>query len=83
MLFALEDAFFRTRVSINGIEVYFRILRFACNSAIKENFTETSWYPFKNYKIRKTTTVPRVLNLKDLTWYFNHPIDVQHPDFYI
>ena len=82
MLISLEEAFFRTGVSVNGMGVYFRSLRFVCNSAIKENFAETSWYPFKNYKIRKTPTVPKVLNLKDLSRYFNYPIDPQHPDFF-
>jgi site-specific recombinase XerD len=26
--------------------------------------------------------VPRVLNLKDLSCYFNYPIEAMHPDFY-
>jgi integrase len=82
MVVKLEEAFFRTGVSVNGMGVYFRSLRFVCNSAIKENIVDTSWYPFKNYRIRKTPTVPRVLNLKDLSCYFNYPIEATHPDFY-
>jgi integrase len=82
MVVKLEEAFFRTGVSVNGMGVYFRSLRFVCNSAIKENIVDTSWYPFINYRIRKTPTVPRVLNIKDLSCYFNYPIEATHPDFF-
>ncbi|GMQ30796.1 tyrosine-type recombinase/integrase [Algoriphagus confluentis] len=55
----------------NSIGVYMRTFRAICNKAIQYNLICHEWYPFRNYKIRKEKTIPRVLSLQEIQRYFN------------
>lgn len=61
----------------NSIAVYMRTFRAICNKAINYGLAEFEWYPFRNYKIRKEKTVPRVISLEEIKLYFNADY---HPD---
>lgn len=55
----------------NSIAVYMRTFRAICNKAINFGLVDLDWYPFRNYKIRKEKTVPRVISLEEIQKYFN------------
>lgn len=55
----------------NSIGVYMRTFRAVCNKAIQFGLVSHEWYPFRNYKIRKEKTIPRVLSLEEIQRYFN------------
>lgn len=63
----------------NSIGVYMRTFRAICNKAIQYNLISHEWYPFRNYKIRKEKTVPRVLNLHEIQRYFNAGFSPKSP----
>lgn len=54
----------------NSIAVYLRTFRAIYNKAINFGLVELDWYPFRNYKIRKEKTVPRVISLEEMQRYF-------------
>jgi integrase/recombinase XerD len=62
----------------NSIAVYMRTFRAICNKAINFGLVELDWYPFRNYKIRKEKTIPRVISLEDMQRYFKAPYTPQH-----
>jgi len=69
-------------VSLNSVGVYMRTLRAICNRAIALDLVPQNWYPFKRYKIRKTKTVPRSLNVPELQSFFKmdlHPEENLYP----
>lgn len=58
----------------NSIGVYMRTFRAVCNRAINFGIVPLEWYPFRNYKIKREKTVPRVLSLEEMQRYFNADI---------
>ncbi len=68
----LETSLLERNVSINGIAVYMRTLRALYNKAINRGLVDSSAYPFRRYKIRTSSTSPRVVNLTELRKYFKY-----------
>ncbi|MGM0944478.1 MAG: phage integrase SAM-like domain-containing protein [Bacteroidota bacterium] len=69
-LLGLERKLFAGNRNVNTVGVYMRTLRAICNKAIHQDFASQDWYPFKNYKIRKAKTTPRVLTLEEMKTFF-------------
>lgn len=78
-LLLLENKLQKRGLSINGMSVYLRSFRAICNKAIKLDFASITWYPFKNYTIKKQKTTPRVLSLKEIQDYFALDLSEDHP----
>ncbi|WP_073572106.1 phage integrase SAM-like domain-containing protein [Algoriphagus zhangzhouensis] len=70
-LLKLERKLFADGRKINTVGVYMRTFRAICNKAIHQGLAPQDWYPFKNYKIRKEKTTPRVLSLEEMRSFFN------------
>lgn len=69
-LLGLERKLFAGNRNVNTVGVYMRTLRAICNKAIHQDFASQDWYSFKNYKIRKAKTTPRVLTLEEMKTFF-------------
>ena len=78
-LLMLENRLKKRGVSVNGMSVYLRSFRAICNKAIKLDYVSVSWYPFRNYKIKKQKTTPRVLSLREIQNYFALDLPREHP----
>jgi integrase/recombinase XerD len=75
----LETSLVEKGVSINGIAVYMRTLRALYNKAINAGLVEPSLYPFRRYKIRTSSTSPRVVSLAELKKFFSYnPVPESH-----
>lgn len=62
-LLKLERKLYAEGRKVNTVGVYMRTFRAIYNKAIHQGLAPQDWYPFKNYKIRKEKTTPRVLSL--------------------
>ncbi|TDK43485.1 site-specific integrase [Algoriphagus formosus] len=69
-LLDLERKLFAGKRNVNTVGVYMRTFRAICNKAIHQDVSSRDWYPFKNYKIRKAKTTPRVLSLEEMKAFF-------------
>lgn len=79
-LLSLESELRKSGVSTNGIAVYMRTLRAIYNRAYHSGYNTGSEYPFKRYKIKTTSTSPRVASVADLKAYFNYSPDTESPE---
>jgi integrase/recombinase XerD len=69
-LLLLERHLFSGGRNINTVGVYMRTFRAICNKAIHQGLVSSDWYPFRNYKIRKAKTTPRVMTLEEMKAFF-------------
>ena len=69
-LLVLEQKLFAGKRNVNTVGVYMRTFRAICNKAIHQDLVALDWYPFKNYKIRKSKTAPRTLSLEEMKSFF-------------
>lgn len=69
-LLELEVALTKRGMSTNGISVYMRAFKAIYNKAIDLGIVGYDCYPFRKFKIKRASTTPRVLALKDLRLYF-------------
>lgn len=74
-----ETVLLKNGVKMNTLSVYMRTLRAICNKAILVDLVDQGWYPFFRYKIKKSKTVPRTLNLEQMQRYFALNLPEQHP----
>ncbi len=77
-LLKLERKLFADGRKVNTVGVYMRTFRAICNRAIHQGLVPQEWYPFRNYKIRKEKTTPRVLSLQEMQQFFN--LDISETD---
>lgn len=65
--------------SKNARNIHFRNIRSVFNNAINDEVTNV--YPFRNFKIKNTTTVKRSLSVEQLKTLFDHPCE-SHEEYY-
>jgi len=66
-----EEELISRGLKLNSIGVYFRTLRAIYNKAIYAKIVSFEHYPFRNFKIKKEPTRPRVLSKNELHLFFN------------
>ena len=67
------DAWFESRnISVNARAVYYRNIKAVFNSAINDEITDN--YPFRRFKIKKTSTKKRNLSVEELRLLRDFPI---------
>ena len=62
----LEMAHLAIGNTLNSLAVYMRTIRAIYNRAINENIAKRDWYPFAQYKIKKTKTQKRAISKTDV-----------------
>lgn len=73
-LIQFEESLETKGLRVNSISVYLRTIRAIYNKAIKEELVNENHYPFKNFKIRKETTVKRALAKEDIKSILEHDL---------
>jgi len=68
----LETSHLAKGNTINSLAVYMRTIRAIYNRAIKENVAKQEWYPFAQYKIKKTKTQKRAISKTDVQQIENY-----------
>lgn len=70
-LLELEVNLLKRGMTTNGISVYMRAFKAIYNKAINLDIVGYDSYPFRKFKIKKTSTTPRMLSLTELRSYFD------------
>ena len=68
--------------NINTIGIYLRTFRAVINSAINDNYATHDDYPFKNFKIKTTTTVKRALTKESMLKLMNLKLKADTSEFH-
>ena len=68
----LETAHLASGNTINSLAVYMRTIRAIYNRAINQNIAKRDWYPFSQYKIKKTKTQKRAISKNDIQLIENY-----------
>ncbi len=68
----LEMAHLAKGNTLNSLAVYMRTIRAIYNRAINENIAKRDWYPFAQYKIKKTKTQKRAISKTDVQQIENY-----------
>lgn len=77
-LLFIEHALLSRGAKVNTVAVYMRTLRAVYNKAILADVVSSNDYPFKKYKIKKESTIPRPLQLNELRRYFSLSFEPTH-----
>ncbi len=66
-------------LKVNSVAVYMRTLRSIYNKAINYGIADANAYPFRRYRIKSESTVPRVASIEELRQFFDFtPADNKH-----
>ena len=79
VLVELELELYKRGMTTNGISVYMRAFKAIYNKAINLDIVGYEYYPFRKFKIKKSATTPRVINITELKAYFNLNLDKNSP----
>lgn len=71
VLSQLEVELLKRNASTNTISVYLRTFRALFNKAINSDVVSYQHYPFRAFKIKRESTVPRAITIEELHRFFN------------
>jgi integrase/recombinase XerD len=77
----VEVKFQQKSCKVNTISIYFRVLRSLYNKAIKCKIVDFSAYPFRDFRIKREQTPPRVFSLEQMRVYFNLNVSPASPRY--